>query len=100
MSGFSESMALDLWHTGVDVRLILPGAIATEIWEVPGNDPSPFPGPHEPASTVAEGIIAAIEGDKFEHYLPDMKPIVEMKTTDIDGFMAANIAFIDEQRNA
>ena len=100
MSGFSESMALDLWHTGVDVRLILPGAIATEIWEVPGNDPSPFPGPHEPAETVAEGIIAAIEGDKFEHYLPDMKPIVEMKTTDIDGFMAANIAYIDEQLNA
>ncbi len=97
ISGWSEAMALDLWHTGVDVRLILPGAIATEIWEVPGNDPSPFPGPHEPASTVAEGIIAAIEGDRFEHYLPDMKPIVEMKTTDVDGFMAANIAYIDEQ---
>ena len=38
LCGWSESMALDLWHTGVDVRLILPGAIATEIWDQPGND--------------------------------------------------------------
>ena len=38
-----------------------------------------------------------IEGDRFEHYLPDMKPIVEMKTTDIDGFFAGTIAFAAEQ---
>ena len=34
------------------------------------------------------GIIAAIEGDAFEHYLPDMKAIVEFKTGDIDTFLA------------
>jgi short-subunit dehydrogenase len=98
LCGWSESMALDLWHTGVDVRLILPGAIATEIWEVPGNDPPLYDGPLEPAETVASGIIEAIEGDTFEHYLPDMKAIAEYKTADIDGFMAGAIAFADERR--
>jgi short-subunit dehydrogenase len=88
LCGWSESMALDLWDTGVDVRLILPGAIDTEIWDVP-----PYHGPLEPPSTVAEGIIAAIEGDAFEHYLPDMKPIVELKTSAIDDFFAGVIAF-------
>jgi short-subunit dehydrogenase len=100
LCGWSESMALDLWSTGVDVRLILPGAIATEIWEQPGNDAPLFTGPFEPAETVAAGIIDAIEGERFEHYLPDMKPIVEMKTTDIDGFFAGTIAFAAEQHKA
>ena len=91
-------MALDLWHTGVDVRLVLPGAIATEIWDQPGNDAPLYEGPFEPSETVAAGIIDAIEGDGFEHYLPDMKPIVEMKTTDVDGFLAGVVAFADAQK--
>ena len=45
LCGWSESMALDLWHTGVEVRLILPGAIATEIWDQPGNDAPLYEGP-------------------------------------------------------
>ncbi len=95
LCGWSESMAIDLWHTGVDVRLILPGAIATEIWDQPGNDDPLFDGPFEPAESVAAGIVDAIEGDAFEAYLPDMKAIVEMKTSDIDGFMGATVAFAD-----
>jgi short-subunit dehydrogenase len=98
LCGWSESMALDLWHTGVEVRLVLPGAIDTEIWEQPGNDAPRYDGPFEPAETVAAGIIDAIEGDRFEHYLPDMKPIVEMKTTDIDGFFEGVIAFSEAER--
>lgn len=98
LCGWSESMALDLWHTGVDVRLILPGAIDTEIWEQPGNDEPLYDGPFEPAETVAEGIVGAIEGDAFEHYLPDMLPIVEMKTSAIDDYFAGTIAFAEEKR--
>jgi len=97
LCGWSESMALDLWKTGVDVRLILPGAIDTEIWDQPGNDPAHFSGAKAPASEVADGIIAAIEGDAFELYVPDMKPIVEYKTSSIDEFLAMNVAFVDSQ---
>lgn len=98
LAGFSESMHLDLWDTGVDVRLILPGAIQTEIWEQPGNDAPLYQGPFEPAEDVAAGIIEAIEGDTFEHYLPDMKPIVELKTSNIDGFFQGTIEFAKQQR--
>ena len=98
LCGWSESMALDLWKTGVEVRLILPGAIDTEIWDVPGNDEAPFHGELSPPEPIAEGIIAAIEGDRFEHYLPDMKAIAEFKTSAIDDFFAGVIAFTDEQR--
>lgn len=93
LTGWSESMQLDLWETGVKVKVVLPGAIQTEIWEVPDNDKALYDGPFEPAENVAAGMIDAIEDDGFEYYLPDMKPIVEMKTADVNGFLAGVIAF-------
>jgi short-subunit dehydrogenase len=92
LCGWSESLAQDLAGTGVDVRLILPGAIATEIWDQPDNDPPLYDGPLEPPEPVADGIIAAIEGDRFEHYLPDLRAVVEFKTGDPDAFFASAAA--------
>ena len=91
LCGWSESLAQDLWGTGVEVRLIIPGAIATEIWDQPDNDRPLYDGPLEPPQTVADGIIAAIEGDRFEHYLPDLKAVVEFKTGDPDAFFASAV---------
>jgi short-subunit dehydrogenase len=87
LAGWSESLAVDLDRSGVTVKLVLPGAIDTEIWDQPDNDAPLYDGPKEPASVIAQGIADAIDSDAFEHYLPDMKAIIEMKTSDIDGFM-------------
>jgi short-subunit dehydrogenase len=95
LAGWSEAMACDLVDTGVQVKLVLPGAIDTEIWDQPGNDDPVYKGPLEPPEVVADGIVAAIDSDRFEHYLPDMKAVVEMKTADIDGFFAGMRAMGD-----
>jgi short-subunit dehydrogenase len=92
LCGFSEAVAGDLDRTGVKVRLVLPGAIDTEIWDQPGNDAPFYDGPLTPAVEVADGIVAAIDSPAFEHYLPDMKAVVELKTTDFDGFLAGMLA--------
>ena len=98
LCGWSESMAMDLWRTGVDVRLIIPGAIDTEIWDLPGNDDPFFNGDKEPPATVAAGIIDCIEGDAFELYVPDMKPIAEFKMSNIDVFLQGNVEFVESQQ--
>jgi short-subunit dehydrogenase len=90
LCGWSEAMALDLWDTPIEVRLIQPGPIDTEIWDLPDNEAPLYDGPLEPPSVVAEGIVAAIEGEGFEHYLPDLKAVVEFKTSDIDTFLAGS----------
>jgi short-subunit dehydrogenase len=87
LTGWTEAMAVDLWDTPIEIRLVLPGAIDTEIWDLPGNDPPIYDGPKESAESVAEGIVAAIEGDQFEHYLPDMKAIIEYKTSNVQEFL-------------
>jgi len=89
LAGWAEAMAIDLWDTPVDVRLCLPGAIETEIWDQPGNDAPLYDGPLEPATTVAEDIADQIEGDTFEVFSPDMRAIIEWKTSDPGAFLAS-----------
>jgi short-subunit dehydrogenase len=88
LAGWTEAAAADLDGTGVRLRLVLPGPIDTEIWDQPDNDPPVYTGPLAPAEEVADGIVAAIDSDRFEHYIPDMKAVVEMKTADADAFFA------------
>jgi len=93
MCGWSEGIAADLAGTGVTVRLILPGTIDTELWDQPDNDPPLYQGDLVPAEETAAGIADAIDDEHFEHFLPDMKAVVEAKVTDIDKFMAGMVRF-------
>jgi short-subunit dehydrogenase len=97
LAGWSESLAVDLDRSGVSIKLILPGAIDTEIWDQPDNDAPLYDGPKEPPEEIAAGMIDAIESEKFEHYLPDMKAVIEMKTADIDSFLIGMRALSDQQ---
>jgi short-subunit dehydrogenase len=92
--GWSEALNVDLWDTPIEIRLINPGAIDTEIWDLPGEDAPIYEGEKEPPESIAEGIVAAIEGDTFEHYIPDMKPFVDAKQADIQGFMAGAVEWV------
>jgi short-subunit dehydrogenase len=93
LAGWSESLAIDLDGTGVDIKLILPGAIDTEIWDQPDNDAPLYDGPKESPESIAGGIVDAIDSEHFEHYLPDMKAVIEGKTSDIDSFITGMRAF-------
>ena len=96
LAGWSESLALDLDGSGVGVKLILPGAIDTEIWDQPDNDAPLYDGPKVPPEDIAGGIVDAIDSPHFEHYLPDMKGVIEFKTSDIDAFMAGMRAMTEQ----
>jgi short-subunit dehydrogenase len=88
LCGWAESMHIDLDGTDLEVRLVLPGAIDTEIWSIADNDPPVYTGPKEPVGPVADGIVAAIESDRFEHYLPDMQGVAAFKVADPDAYLA------------
>jgi short-subunit dehydrogenase len=88
LAGWAEAMAVDLWDSPVDVRLVIPGAIDTEIWSRPGNDPAHYDGPLEPPSTVSHAIADAIEGDAFEVYAPDLRDVVKLRVAEPDTYLA------------
>jgi short-subunit dehydrogenase len=94
LCGWSEAIAVDLWDTGIVIRLVNPGPIDTEIWDLPDNDDPIYSGPKISALEMAEGIVAAMESDNFEHYVPDMKAIVESKTSNPDPFIEGMAAML------
>jgi short-subunit dehydrogenase len=96
LCGWSESMRMDLDATGVKVKLVLPGPIETEIWEVqPGELPGLYDGPFVSAADCAADIVAAMEDDDgFEYYTPEevpggwrQKDLVVGKTQSCDDFL-------------
>jgi short-subunit dehydrogenase len=87
-------MAIDLQGTGVSVRLVHPGPIDTDIWNRPGERHAVYDGPLEPPEVVADGMLAVLGSDRFEHYLPDMKGFVDFKQSDIDGYIAMMQAMV------
>ena len=97
LCGWSESMAIDLHRTGVEVKLVLPGPIETEIWDLPDNDAPIYDGPFVSAGDCAQSIIDGMEGDGFEFYVPPEFPggmglqrdMVIGKTTNPDAFIDA-----------
>jgi short-subunit dehydrogenase len=104
--GFAEAMALDLGGTGVDVKLVLPGPIATEIWDQPGNEPALFDVEMVQPADCAAGIADAIEGSGFEYYVPpvfpggvDAKAIAVGKTENCDGYVQGMAGFVQSLRN-
>ena len=94
LTGWSESLAIDLHGTGVAVRLIQPGPIDTDIWDRPGERPAALDVPKEPPGIVARVIADALTGERFEYYVPDLKAVVDYKQSDMDGFIASTAAMV------
>lgn len=98
LCGWSEAIAVDLWDTPVEIRLVNPGPIDTEIWDLPGNDAPLYDGPKISPEEMASGIAGAMEGTRFESYVPDMKAIIESKTSDPDPFIEGMASMLKAAR--
>jgi short-subunit dehydrogenase len=104
MCGFAEALYLDLNGSGVDMKLIMPGPIDTEIWDIPGNEPALMDIPKVPAAECAAGIADAMADDGFEYYVPPVYPggigakdLAVGKVQDCDNYLKG---FADMARTA
>ena len=95
MCGFAECLYIDLAGSGVDMKLILPGPIDTEIWDIPGNEPALIDIEKVPAADCAAGIADAMAADGFEYYVPPVYPggigakdLALAKVQDCDNYLA------------
>jgi NAD(P)-dependent dehydrogenase (short-subunit alcohol dehydrogenase family) len=89
MTGWSEVAAMDLADTPIEVKLIQPGAIATEIWlPQPGELPGLLGAEFATAEECAAGIVDALQSDGFEFFVPaDLKASVDYKNSDLPGWI-------------
>lgn len=73
MNAFTEGLWNDLEGSNIHAALIVPGAIATEIWEK-GDEPFAFQGRKAPPEQVARAILEAVERRRHEITVPRRKP--------------------------
>jgi short-subunit dehydrogenase len=84
-------LALRAWDALGGIDVIEPGPVDTEIWDHPGGEEPLYQGPKVAADVVADGIIAALGSERFEHYLPGqmaLEKIVDAKNADLDAYIA------------
>ena len=74
MCGFAEAMAVDLTGTPIEVKLVLPGPIDTEIYDQPDNVPALMEAEKIPPAECAAELADAIEDGGFEYNIPAMYP--------------------------
>jgi NAD(P)-dependent dehydrogenase (short-subunit alcohol dehydrogenase family) len=98
LTAWSESMAVDLWDTGVRLHVVNPGIIDTELFGLPDNDPLVADIDALPPQAVADAIAEQLDADIFEIYVPDwFSAIAAEKAKDVGQFLAGSAAWTRQQ---
>ncbi|MCH2172502.1 SDR family oxidoreductase [Myxococcota bacterium] len=92
LTGWSESMHVDLAPVGVKVHVVNPGVIDTDLFHLPDNDPGPTGIEALPVSAIVQPVLDQLESGTFEIYVPDwFVGIVDHKFPDTDAYLEGTI---------
>ena len=100
LTSFSESMKVDLRDTGVQVHVLNPGVIDTELFQLPDNDPMVADEVEAlPVEAVVQPVMDALDSGAFEVYVPDwFADIVGGKFPDSGAFLDGTIEWLRTKR--
>jgi short-subunit dehydrogenase len=100
LSAFSEAMAIDLWDTSVKVLVVYPGLVATELFDVPDNDPPPTDIEPISAEEVATAVLDALDRGTSQVYVPAwFADIAAGKAGNVDGFISGAAEYVRQQHS-
>jgi len=101
LTAFSESMAMDLWETGVKLMVVYPGVIDTPLFSLPDNDVPDLPVTAEPVSVAVDAILAGLATGAAQVYVPEyFREICTRKAQDVPAFLESTAAYLREHRAA
>jgi short-subunit dehydrogenase len=95
---FSESMAVDLWDTGVKVMVVYPGVVDTELFTLPDNDPFVAQVESIPVEEAVAAILEGVATGAAQVYVPAwFGDVASSKAADVAGFLAGTAAYVRTQ---
>ncbi len=98
MTAFSESMAVDLWETGIKVLVVYPGLVDTELFSLPDNDPVITAVEAVPVSELVNGVFDALDSGAVQVYVPGyFADLASGKAGNVEGFLSGTAKYIAQQ---
>ncbi len=95
MTVFSESMALDLWDTGINVLILYPGVVDTELFTLPDNDPMVADVEAIPVADAVAIVFDGLAQGALQVYAPTwFADIAVSKAKDPQAFIAGSAEYI------
>jgi NAD(P)-dependent dehydrogenase (short-subunit alcohol dehydrogenase family) len=92
---FSESMAVDLWASGITVSVVYPGVVDTELFTLPDNDPFTADVPSITVAEAADTILEGIAAGSLAIYVPGyFAEFAANKAQDVNAFLAGTAAYL------
>jgi short-subunit dehydrogenase len=99
VTAFSESMAVDLWQTGIKVLVVYPGLVDTELFSLPDNDPVLAAIEPVPVSELVDGVFHAIDRDAVQVYVPEyFADLASGKASNVERFLSGTAKYVAEQQ--
>lgn len=101
LTAFSEALAAELWEEPVDVHVVFPGIIDTELFELPDNDPHLATDMERlPPEAVVEAVVDQMGTGAFEAYVPGwFADVVTGKAANVQGFLEGAAAYMRRQES-
>lgn len=98
MTAFSESMAVDLWQTGIKVLVVYPGLVDTELFSLPDNDPVITAVEAVPVSELVNGVFDALDSGAVQVYVPGyFADLASGKAGNVEGFLSGTAKYVAQQ---
>ena len=99
VTAFSESMAIDLWQTGIKVLVVYPGLVDTELFSLPDNDPVMAAVEAVPVSELVNGVFDALDAGAVQVYVPGyFGDLASGKAGNVEGFLSGAAQYIASQQ--
>jgi short-subunit dehydrogenase len=91
---FSESMAVDLWDTGVKVTVVYPGVVDTDLFTLPDNDPFVAQVEAIPVDEAVAAILEGLASGASQVYVPAwFGDVASGKAANVEGFLAGTAEY-------
>ena len=95
ISAFMEGAAVDLDGTGIELHLVNPGIIDTELFHLPDNEPTMATIDALPVSALVDAVLAQIDAGTFEIYVPEwFQDIAAQRYGNLGAFVEGTKEFV------
>jgi len=101
VTSFSESMAVDLWQTGIKVLVVYPGLVDTELFSLPDNEPVVAGVEAVPVSELVGGVFDALDSGAIQVYVPGyFGDLASGKAGNVEGFLSGTAKYVAKHQAA